>query len=173
MCICSSLFHSRSRSRLQEMLGRASARMGSLLVMLALVSLLLQVRSCNRYRYYGEPCLGFDKEVCDTSRLLRCDLRTGTCQCPDFYYHFWDSYQARCYHRVGTACQEAFGGVREAYYDHNCPENSYCNPGTGYCQCRPLFKQNYEATGCYDSGFRTAQASFLMPLITSISIYIF
>ena len=134
-----------------------------------------RVISCNRYRSYGEPCLGFEngQEVCDTRRLLRCDPRTGTCQCPNFYYYFFDSYNARCYHKVGTACQESFGGTYEARFDHGCPENSFCNPGTGYCQCRSLFTQNYEATGCYlsSSSLKTTHVLLGVPFMILNFIY--
>src|SRR5882757_6300867 len=85
------------------------------LTLMTLLCLLGVVNSCNRYRYYGEPCVGYDRDQCDTSRMLKCDLRTGTCQCPDFFYYFFDNYNSRCYHKIGTACQEKFGGLSETH----------------------------------------------------------
>ena len=131
------------------------------------------VLCCNRYRYYGEPCIGLGyeqgqgKDVCDSRRLLTCDYRTGTCQCPDFYYHFFDNYNARCYKKIGTACQDSFGGLSESWYNHGCPDNSFCSPGSGYCKCKPLFRQNYEGTGCFNGSPTITGAIFLPILILS------
>jgi len=62
--------------------GRNVLEMSSLtlmsLLLLLLTGSLPSVYSCNRYRYYGDPCLGYEKDVCDTRRMLKCDFRTGT-----------------------------------------------------------------------------------------------